>query len=492
MDLRLPAPCMVVLIGPSASGKTTWANSSFADTEIVSSDALRAMVGYGEDDQEASKAAFDLLELIVTERLRRGLTTIIDTMGLNDELRTSWVARANEVKMPAYAVVFETPAEECHRRNKARTRPIPKTVLDRQLKRLPAVLAGLSDEGFDRVIAEQPVAIVPAQLAASVESEPRVRAAHTFGLMVSRFDWPGGPEELAAQLASVAQRAEQAGFRDIWVMDHFRQIASVGRPWEDILESYAALSFIAAHTRTIRLGTLVSGVTHRNPAHLGKLVATLDVLSGGRANCGIGLAWDEEEHAAYGWDFPATSNRYDLLEDTLRMLPLLWGKGSPAFAGRVFSAEELICYPRPIQDHIPILIGGSGEERTLPLVAKYGDACNLFGSPEAVRHKVDLLHHHCAEVGRDPDRVEVTHLVNAMTASSRAGLRNRIDQLRGRRTSVDEFSSRYNAGTVGDQIAHFAAYQEAGAHHSIVSLPDVHLEGGIESFAEVIAGFRHP
>ena len=170
------------------------------------------------------------------------------------------------------------------------------------------------------------------------------------------------------------------------------------------------------------------------------------------------------------------------------MLPLLWGKGSPSFEGKVLKAEELTCYPRPIQDHIPILVGGAGERKTLRLVAQYADACNVFGTPERVHHKVEVLHEHCESLDRDPEEIEVTHLTNAVVAPDRTALRERIDQLRGRTTSVEEYSSRYRAGTPDDHIELFSAYAKAGASHSIVALPDVHLEGSIEAFADVIAG----
>jgi F420-dependent oxidoreductase-like protein len=487
MELRLPAPCLVVLVGPSGSGKSTWAAQTFHTDEIVSSDRLRAMVGAGEDDQTASPAAFALLEQIVTARLGRRLTTVIDTLGYDQEGRRRWVGLAHGAGLPAFAIVFEAPATEVERRNQERKRPIPKTALTRQLSRFKKVQKDLGDDGFDQIHARQQTALVTTEIHPGEESR-RIRRdrEHSFGLMINRFDWGLGREELAMRLASIAQRAESAGFRDLWVMDHFRQIPQVGRAWEDIPEAYTVLGYLAGVTTSIRLGTLVSSVTHRHPAVLGRMVATLDVVSGGRAGLGIGIGWDEKEHRSYGIPFPAASQRYAMLEDTVEMLPLLWGKGSPSFAGRVFTAEELACYPRPIQDQIPILIGGSGEQRTLRLVARHAQACNLFGRPDVIARKVEILRRHCVEEGRDPARVEVTHLVNAMTATDRSVLRDRIERLRPRNTTSDEYAARHRAGTPEDQVAHFAAYAEAGADHSIVVLPDVHLEGSIEAFAEVI------
>jgi F420-dependent oxidoreductase-like protein len=305
--------------------------------------------------------------------------------------------------------------------------------------------------------------------------------------MVSRFDWgtPVGPT-----LATIARRAETAGFRDIWVMDHFRQIRGVGRPWEDIPEAYAALAFVAGVTSTIRLGALVASVTHRHPVVMGQTVASLDVLSGGRAICGLGIGWDEEEHLAYGIDFPEVDVRYEILEETLEMLPLLWGKGGPPFHGRHIDATELVCYPRPLQDPIPILVGGSGEKKTLRLVARSADACNVFGDPERVRHKVEVLRRHCVEFGRDPAEIEVTHLTNALAAPDRRTLRERVDRLRERNTTPEAFMKRHNGGTVDDLEALFTEYADAGAQHSIVSLPHVAEEGSIEAFGEVIARFE--
>ncbi len=140
-------------------------------------------------------------------------------------------------------------------------------------------------------------------------------------------------------------------------------------------------------------------MTYRNPAHLGKIIATLDVLSGGRALCGLGLAWHREEHAAYGWEFPSTAERYALLEDTLKLLPLLWGPGSPAFDGDRVIVPEAVCYPRPLQEHVPVLVGGGGERRTLRLAARYADAANVMGDISAVRHKAEVLRSHCRREG---------------------------------------------------------------------------------------------
>ena len=208
-------------------------------------------------------------------------------------------------------------------------------------------------------------------------------------------------------------------------MDHVLQIPQVGREWEDMLESHTTLGYLAGVTERIRLGTLVTGITYRNIAHLAKIVATLDVLSGGRAMCGIGAAWFEREHRLYGWEFPPLRERFDRLEDALELLPLMWGPGAPRFEGRTTTVEEATCYPRPLQERVPILVGGSGERRTLRLVARHADACNLFGDPDTVRRKVAVLHEHCAAEGRDPAVVEVTHFAPARAIGGRRAARGR-------------------------------------------------------------------
>jgi F420-dependent oxidoreductase-like protein len=495
MEMRLPAPCLVVLVGTSSSGKSTWAARAFRDSEIASSDRLRGMVGSGEDDQQAGTVAFSILEQIVEERMRRRLTTVIDTLGFDRDKRRRWAGLAHEAGLPAFAVVFDTPPEQARLRNTQRSRPIPKTVLDRQLARFRVVRGEIDDDGFDSVMVEQPVALVaPSMVTAQLEARADLaaRPGHRFGLVINRFDWGDDRSRMAMSLASIASRAEMAGFDDLWVMDHFRQIPQVGRPWEDIPEAYTTLAFLAGVTSEIRLGALVTGIGHRHPVVLGKMVATLDVLSGGRVTLGLGIGWDRREHEGYGIPFPSVPARYQQLEDTLRMLPLLWGKGSPSFSGTTFSAPELICYPRPIQDPIPILIGGSGERRTLRLVARYGDACNLLGRPEVVRRKIEVLHDHCADIERDPKEVEVTHLVDLLAAPDRGTLRDRVEQLRGRNMSAEAFMARYNAGVTEDQVDHIAGYRAAGATHSMVAMPDVHLEGSIEAFGEVIGATKRP
>ena len=448
--IRLPDPCLVVLVGAPGSGKSHWARQWFAPRQIVSSDELRAVVGLGEHDQRASKDAFAVLDLILERRLKRKLTTVVDSTALEAERRQKYRDVAAKAKVPVVAVVFDTPDDVCRARNKERDQPVPSKVLSAQLATAHALRDSIATEGFDAIHQPDSVALVAPEylhapaFAAKQKEDP---VTLEFGVHVSRF---------TDDLGAIARAAEDAGFTTLSVMDHFVQIPGVGREWEDMLESYTTLGYLAGVTSTIQLGTLVTGITYRNLAHLAKIVATLDVLSNGRAFCGLGAAWFAREHQLYGWDFPPVGRRYELLEDALQLLPLMWGPGSPAFAGRTIEVPEAICYPRPVQERIPILIGGSGERRTLKLVAHYADACNVFGDAATVRHKVDVLRRHCERAGRDPAEITVTQL------------------------------STPAAMPLDDQIGRYRELADAGVQRAIVSLDTA---GGIEQFAPVIAAF---
>jgi len=494
--LRLPDPSLVVLVGASAAGKSTWAQEYFRAEQVVSSDRLRAVVGESEHDLSASADAFAVLEQIVAARLGRRLTTVIDTLGLDDERRRGWLELARPHRVHTVAVTFDTSPAECRRRNSSRDRRVPAAVLSRQLKEFAQAQSDLAAEGFDEVICAEPVRVVAATFASAaraVESESPVPAAGSpsslrFGLHLSSFGVPGGPAALAEQLTSVASAAEAAGFSSLWVMDHFRQIPQLGRPWEDMLESTAVLGYLASATRTATIGCLVNGVTHRNLAQLAKIVSSLDVLSGGRAWCGLGAGWFEAEHAAYGMPFPSAAERLDRLEDALRLLPMMWGPGTPAFTGHQVRVPETMCYPRPLRSPLPILVGGSGEKRTLKLVARYADACNLTGDVDVVRRKLAVLAGHCEQVGRDPATIEVTHVSTALIGADEAELDREVSARRpahGR----SRWAARTNPGTIEDHVLRARALQQAGVEHVIVSLEGVYDSPAIERFAEVIAAF---
>ena len=228
------------------------------------------------------------------------------------------------------------------------------------------------------------------------------------GLHIANFTWPGGPPQLAPTLARIATTTEDAGFAAITVMDHLWQIGVVGPPEDEMLEAYTALGFLAAHTKKVRLHTLVTGVTYRSPGLLAKAVTTLDVLSGGRASLGIGAAWNDEEATGLGLEFPPTAERFERLEETLQICLQMWSgsdapyDGTHYHLGRTLNSPASLSQPRP-----RIMIGGTGERKTLRLVAKYADACNIFPGPD-VAHKLDVLRGHCEAEGRDYDDIEKT------------------------------------------------------------------------------------
>jgi F420-dependent oxidoreductase-like protein len=493
VPLNLPSPCVVVLVGPGAAGKSSWAAANFPPDAVVSSDRLRALVGAGEDDITASSDAFALLDQIVASRLARRLTTVIDTLGLDTDRRRDWLALARRHEVPCFAVAFDTPAGECRARNRAREKRIPADALAGQLRAWVAVREILPVEGYDEVLTPRPVRAVPAAFVAAPAAAQRQRERPTglrFGLHIGAYTFPGGPVATAAALREIASAAEAAGFDGIYVMDHFRQIPQLGRAFEDFLDSYTTLAYLAAVTGRVRLGALVTGITYRNVAHLGKIIATLDVLSGGRAVCGLGLAWFRAEHAAYGWDFPPVSDRYAVLEDTLRLLPALWGAGSKPFQGRALSVPEAMCYPRPLQQRVPIIVGGGGERRTLRLAARYADAANVMGDLATVRHKAAVLHRHCVDAGRDPAEVELTHLSTALVAASDGEVAGLVERLRPRREPAARFAAAVNAGTVADHIGRFRELAEAGVREAMVRLPDLTEPEPLARFGEVIAAFR--
>jgi F420-dependent oxidoreductase-like protein len=485
--LSLPAPCVVVLVGPGASGKSTWAAAHFPADAIVSSDRLRALVGTGEDDIAASADAFTVLDAVLRARLTRKLTTVVDTLGLDAQRRRDWLALARQHGLPCVAVAFDTPAQECRTRNRGRPKRIPADALAAQLRAWPQVRESLATEGFDAVLTPQPVRVVPAAFVGAGEAVRRQRDAPTglrFGLHLGEYRFDAATPQA---LRDIASAAEAAGFDALYVMDHFRQIPQVGRAWDDFLESYTTLAYLAACTSRVRLGALVTGITYRNVAHLGKIVATLDVLSGGRAVCGLGLAWFEAEHRAYGWAFPPVAERYALLEDALRLLPVLWGPGGKPFQGNVLSVPDTSCYPRPVQAHVPVVLGGSGERRTLRLAARYADAANVFGDLETVRHKASVLRAHCAGAGRE---VELTHLSTALVGADDTHVAALVERLRPRRQDPARYAASVHAGTVDDHVGRFRELAEAGVAEVMVRLPDLTDPAPLERMAKVIAAFR--
>jgi F420-dependent oxidoreductase-like protein len=281
-----------------------------------------------------------------------------------------------------------------------------------------------------------------------------------FGLQINSFTWPGGTAAVGPTLARVGRTADEVGFDSIWVMDHFFQIRGLGPPEAPMLEGPTALGFLAAHTERARLGLMVGGVHYRSPGLWIKMTTTLDVLSGGRAWLGIGAAWNVFESKGLGFPFPPLRERFEWLEDTLRLAHEMWSGGSGThgrFDGVRITATHVINSPQSLQrPRIPILVGGGGERKTLRLVATYADACNLFGrDPDIVRAKLSILLEHCERIGRPYDEIERTVL-----------------------TSVD-----LDAESPDEVVERFGRLIDAGAQHLIFSVRGVADTSRLERIA---------
>jgi F420-dependent oxidoreductase-like protein len=238
-----------------------------------------------------------------------------------------------------------------------------------------------------------------------------MRVPVRLGLQLPSFELGGvAPEALFAKLVDIAATAEASGFDALFVMDHLHQIPGVGPPEHRMLEGNTALAAFAARTERLHLGLMVGSVTYRNPALHAKITTTLDVISGGRAIHSLGAGWYEEEHRSYGFEFPPLRERFERLEDALRIARAMFTQESATVEGRHYRVDGALNYPRPLRDDIPILVGGSGERKTLRLVAQYADGCNVFGDPERIRHLMAVLDGHCEDVGRDPSEITRTRL----------------------------------------------------------------------------------
>ncbi len=321
-----------------------------------------------------------------------------------------------------------------------------------------------------------------------------MRAPIRVGLQLPRFDYPGvAPADLLEALARIASTAESSGFDSLFVMDHLHQIPGVGEPEEWMLEGNTILAALAARTTRASLGLMVGGVTYRNPALHAKITTTLDVVSGGRAIHSLGAAWFEGEHDAYGFAFPPLGERFERLEDALRISRAMFTQETATVEGTHFRVDGALNNPRPIRGDIPILIGGSGERKTLRLVARYADGCNVFGDPERVRHLMGVLDAHCEDVGRDPAEVTRTKLATLAIAPTHEEAQRQLetwpyrlkldpDRLRGTLTVGDP-------DEVGEQVQ---AFLDAGLDGLVVNMatphdPDVLALAG-ETLSRVIGG----
>jgi alkanesulfonate monooxygenase SsuD/methylene tetrahydromethanopterin reductase-like flavin-dependent oxidoreductase (luciferase family)/predicted kinase len=482
----IPDPALVVLVGPSGSGKSTWAAARYRPTEIVSSDHMRGVVGSGEHDLDASADAFALLDQIVAARLGRGLTTVVDTLGFDEQRRQAQRELARRAGLPAVAVVFGTDAAECRRRNRRRTRPVPAAVLDAQLRRVPEAVRQLAAEDWEVIESADDQAVEPSHSAGSLSAavEQRNRPARLgVVLQISRFPWGDDP---AGWLTSVAAAAADAGLAGLALMDHLIQIPQVGRAWEPIPEPWVTLGLLAGLGLDLTLGTLVTPATYRAPGVLAKTAATLDALSGGRAFCGVGAGWWEREHAGFGLPFAPAGERLDQLELTIETLRALWAPGTKAYEGKRVTLPETTCYPRPA-GHIPIIVGGSGD-RTLGIAARLGDGCNLPANLDLLDRKLPVLRSACELAARDPADVAVTVLDVPVLGRDRDHVGALVEQLRGR-TSAAAFARSHHAGTASDHIGRYRLLAERGVSTVFVSLPDLTGPDEVARLAPVVAAF---
>jgi F420-dependent oxidoreductase-like protein len=298
----------------------------------------------------------------------------------------------------------------------------------------------------------------------------------TFGFQLPNFTY-GTPDAqlFDGALARVHAAEDSGAFESVWVMDHFYQLPALGGAEQPMLEGYALLGALAASTTRVALGTLVTGVTYRNPAMLAKQVTTLDVISGGRAILGIGAAWHDIEHVGLGFDFPPARERLDRLEEAVEICRAMFTQEAPTFQGRYYRIEAARNVPRPLRGDIPIMIGGSGEKRTLKLVAQHADLCNIHGGPATVRRLNGVIDAHCATVGRDPATIRRTRLASLFVCDDDAQARQTREFTRS--IAGDEAEERFDVGTDSEIVDKIGALADAGLDTLIYNLPMSDADG---------------
>jgi F420-dependent oxidoreductase-like protein len=289
-----------------------------------------------------------------------------------------------------------------------------------------------------------------------------------FGVQLPNFSgFDSG--DLFEHIAGLAVTAESSGFDSVWVMDHFFQLPPLGGPDQPMLEAYTLLGALAVRTRRVQLGTLVTGVTYRNPGILAKMVTTLDVISRGRAILGIGGAWYDVEHQGLGIDYPSDGVRLDMLAEAVQICRAMFEGDDVSFTGNHYRLDHARNLPRPVQPGGPkIMIGGGGEKRTLRLVARYADKCNVGGGVDTLAHKIEVLHRHCAEVGRDPGEIAITWMTPLILTTSEQ--------------NTAEVRTMVTAGGSAEETAGFTI----GQPHEIPDLVAGHIQAGAD---EVIFSF---
>jgi F420-dependent oxidoreductase-like protein len=314
-----------------------------------------------------------------------------------------------------------------------------------------------------------------------------MRAPIQLDLHLPNFNYPDvGPEGVFDKLVEIVTTAEQAGFTSVSLMDHYHQIPPVGPAQNWMFDGSTMLAGIAARTQTIALGLLVGGVTYRNPAQHAKITTTLDVISGGRAFHGIGAGWFEQEHDAYGFAFPSLKERFERLEEHLRIVRAMFTEEQATVAADHHSATGAYNNPKPLRGDIPILIGGSGERKTLRMVAQYADGCNLFGDPERARHLLGVLSGHCENVGRDPAEITKTSMMTIAIAETEDGVKAKLDAMRAAGFPEERIAAT-TAGTREQVLERAHAFRDAGIEGVTFSMPDVHDPEAVKLAGDTLA-----
>jgi F420-dependent oxidoreductase-like protein len=307
------------------------------------------------------------------------------------------------------------------------------------------------------------------------------------GYQIPNFTYPGvAPDELFAAVRQQAVEAEASGFDTVFVMDHFYQLPGLGRPDQEMIECYTLLSALAQHTNRVRLSALVTGNTYRHPSLLAKTVTTLDVLSGGRAQLGIGAGWFELEHQSLGFEFGTFTDRFEKLEESLRIvLPMLRGE-QPTLSGKWYQVQKAMNHPAPLR-RIPVMIGGGGERKTLRLVAQYADESNLICGVDEIPRKLEALADHCANLGRDRSEITVSHLTTACIAPTHEQAVAEFDEYIARQPQAE---ARRAAAIVGgpDEVAEkYERLRETGIDGVAINAPaNGHVEGRVALLGETL------
>ena len=313
------------------------------------------------------------------------------------------------------------------------------------------------------------------------------------GLQLPSFTFPDVPDDaLFERIAEIAHAAERSGFDSFWVMDHYHQIGNVGPPTDPMFEAYTLLGAVAARTSRIQLGAMVTGVTYRNPAFLAKVVTTLDVISSGRAILGIGAAWNEDESLAYGYPWPSATERFERLEDALRICRAMFTQQKSTVQGTVHHVDGAINVPQPVRPGgMPILVGGGGERKTLRLTARYADMWNGFGDIGMIRHKLDVLSEHCATEGRDRSEIVATRLGTLIVADTHDEADRRRRAWQADRDVDDEgLAMRLTWGDRTEVAEQASAFLDAGLQGLLFNMPAGSSPDDVSRAGEALSALR--